>query len=61
MKHEQTNDREQKGESSKRHDADWVSRGTPFEEEIEQDARRYLSELHDSKKSNRVIVGWRPV
>lgn len=38
----------------------WVSKNTEVDEEIDREAREFLNEVQESKKNNRMIVGWRP-
>jgi GTPase involved in cell partitioning and DNA repair len=38
----------------------WISKDTEVDEEIDRETRQFLNELQESKKSNRMLVGWRP-
>ena len=38
----------------------WVSKNSEVDQEIDREAWEFLNELQESKKSNLMIVGWRP-
>ena len=38
----------------------WISKDSEVDEEIDRETRQFLNELQESKKNNRMIVGWRP-
>ena len=60
MKNKRTEEVLEEGAVACASDRVWISKDSEVDEEIDQEAREFLNDLQESKKRDRMIVGWRP-